>query len=39
MYRYDDINGTWVCAGVSYDGGWSRVNIYDVAGTSSALGI
>ena len=39
MYRYDDINKTWVCAGVSYDNGWTRANIYDVAGTGSTLGI
>jgi hypothetical protein len=41
IYRYDDINGTWVCAGVSYESatGWARANIYDLAGTSSTLGI
>lgn len=39
MYRYDDINGTWVCAGVSYDNGWTRANIYDISKTSSTLGI
>lgn len=41
IYRYDDINGTWVCAGVSYESatGWARANIYELAGTSSALGI
>lgn len=41
IYRYDDINGQWVCAGVSYESatGWARANIYELAGTSSALGI
>lgn len=41
IYRYDDINGVWVCAGLSYDAqtGWSRANIYELAGTSSTLGI
>ena len=41
IYRYDDINGQWVCAGVSYDSstGWSRANIYDLAGITSGLGI
>lgn len=41
IYRYDDINGVWVCAGVSYDlsTGWARANVYELAGTTSSLGI
>lgn len=41
IYRYDDINNVWVCAGVSYESatGWARANVYDIAGTNSALGI
>lgn len=41
LYRYDDINGKWVCAGVSYESstGWSRSSIYDISGTGSQLGI
>lgn len=39
IYRYDEVNEVWVCAGVSYNGGWTRANVYELAGTSSALGI
>ncbi len=39
IYRYDEVNAKWVCAGVSYNNGWSRANIYEIAGTSSTLGI
>lgn len=40
MYRYDDINSTWVCAGVEYDlaTGWRSQNLYSLAGTTSSLG-
>lgn len=40
VYRYDDINGTWVRAGVKYENGdWSRLNIFDInreAGTTTS---
>lgn len=41
IYRYDDINGVWVCAGVSYklNTGWDRANIYELSKTNSNLGI
>ena len=39
VYRYDDINGTWVRAGLVYENGnWSRLNIFDIcreAGTNT----
>ena len=35
IYRYDTINEQWVNAGVNYDSGWSRANIYELTGVPS----
>jgi hypothetical protein len=32
LYRYDDVTSSWVRAGVSYNNGWTKSNIYTITG-------
>jgi hypothetical protein len=38
VYRYNEVSQSWIKAGYSYNDGWDRLNIYDLAGTASSLG-
>ena len=38
LYRYDDVTEKWVRAGVSYNQGWTKSNIYSITGVPQAAG-